>query len=192
MLRRPPRSTRTDTLFPYTTLFRSGEALRRRLLRLRLAHHLHDLGERAFIGTACHLDFDRAATVDRTGENPALRVHCIRLCPRRGGLGDRHLVDRDAFTGHRGLVDRAGARDDEAVSRQALVRADAGDIPNDHLLDRDFAGLAVASHGRGFARALRQSPDRLLGASHPVTLHRIAHHETTQPTRTIYPTTPPN
>src|SRR3546814_2570043 len=26
MIRRPPRSTRTDTLFPYTTLFRSGEA----------------------------------------------------------------------------------------------------------------------------------------------------------------------
>src|SRR3546814_15510664 len=25
MLRRPPRSTRTDTLFPYTTLFRSGQ-----------------------------------------------------------------------------------------------------------------------------------------------------------------------
>src|SRR3546814_12466357 len=28
MIRRPPRSTRTDTLFPYTTLFRSpGEGL---------------------------------------------------------------------------------------------------------------------------------------------------------------------
>src|SRR3546814_4730658 len=26
MIRRPPRSTRTDTLFPYTTLFRSGRA----------------------------------------------------------------------------------------------------------------------------------------------------------------------
>src|SRR3546814_4515890 len=26
MIRRPPRSTRTDTLFPYTTLFRSAEA----------------------------------------------------------------------------------------------------------------------------------------------------------------------
>src|SRR3546814_17172535 len=25
MIRRPPRSTRTDTLFPYTTLFRSHE-----------------------------------------------------------------------------------------------------------------------------------------------------------------------
>src|SRR3546814_3115421 len=28
MIRRPPRSTRTDTLFPYTTLFRSGDWLR--------------------------------------------------------------------------------------------------------------------------------------------------------------------
>src|SRR3546814_2030824 len=32
MIRRPPRSTRTDTLFPYTTLFRS-ERLRRGLSR---------------------------------------------------------------------------------------------------------------------------------------------------------------
>src|SRR3546814_2618078 len=30
MLRRPPRSTRTDTLFPYTTLFRSKRPGRRR------------------------------------------------------------------------------------------------------------------------------------------------------------------
>src|SRR3546814_1390742 len=29
MIRRPPRSTRTDTLFPYTTLFRSHPARRR-------------------------------------------------------------------------------------------------------------------------------------------------------------------
>src|SRR3546814_9370971 len=28
MIRRPPRSTRTDTLFPYTTLFRSALAAR--------------------------------------------------------------------------------------------------------------------------------------------------------------------
>src|SRR3546814_11966635 len=36
MLRRPPRSTRPDTLFPYTTLFRSlaaGEGQRGRILR---------------------------------------------------------------------------------------------------------------------------------------------------------------
>src|SRR3546814_7330753 len=30
MIRRPPRSTRTDTLFPYTTLFRSWRLQRRR------------------------------------------------------------------------------------------------------------------------------------------------------------------
>src|SRR3546814_11677901 len=29
MLRRPPRSTRTDTLFPYTTLFRAADYRRR-------------------------------------------------------------------------------------------------------------------------------------------------------------------
>src|SRR3546814_5684874 len=54
MIRRPPRSTRTDTLFPYTTLFRSlrghqvldlelllggkGEQLVGRLLRLQAPH----------------------------------------------------------------------------------------------------------------------------------------------------------
>src|SRR3546814_8935408 len=31
MIRRPPRSTRTDTLFPYTPLFRSQYILNRRL-----------------------------------------------------------------------------------------------------------------------------------------------------------------
>src|SRR3546814_9061265 len=33
MIRRPPRSTRTDTLFPYTTLFRSIEAREQRKAR---------------------------------------------------------------------------------------------------------------------------------------------------------------
>src|SRR3546814_5501966 len=36
MIRRPPRSTRTDTLFPYTTLFRSPD--RRERDRLRRSH----------------------------------------------------------------------------------------------------------------------------------------------------------
>src|SRR3546814_19618673 len=40
MIRRPPRSTRTDTLFPYTTLFRSGDrrGLWRDIERLRADH----------------------------------------------------------------------------------------------------------------------------------------------------------
>src|SRR3546814_14679772 len=32
MIRRPPRSTRPDTLFPYTTLFRSSDGLARTLV----------------------------------------------------------------------------------------------------------------------------------------------------------------
>src|SRR3546814_2697113 len=39
MNRRPPRSTRTDTLFPYTTLFRSlGLALRNRTEEMQHEH----------------------------------------------------------------------------------------------------------------------------------------------------------
>src|SRR3546814_17232833 len=37
---RPPRSTRTDTLFPYTTLFRSADFLPRRALGQQRAHKL--------------------------------------------------------------------------------------------------------------------------------------------------------
>src|SRR3546814_7358337 len=39
MIRRPPRSTRTDTLFPYTTLFRSGLGRPDRDLFRRQARH---------------------------------------------------------------------------------------------------------------------------------------------------------
>src|SRR3546814_10044508 len=38
MIRRPPRSTRTDTLFPYTTLFRSQASLCRLLSGRHAAH----------------------------------------------------------------------------------------------------------------------------------------------------------
>src|SRR3546814_20776408 len=46
MIRRPPRSTRTDTLFPYTTLFRSGRPVE--TVPTRATPHVgnldHDLG----------------------------------------------------------------------------------------------------------------------------------------------------
>src|SRR3546814_6180564 len=46
MMRRPPRSTRTDTLFPYTTLFRSTVVGQRSrdALHLRSRHAGHPLG----------------------------------------------------------------------------------------------------------------------------------------------------
>src|SRR3546814_5156499 len=48
MIRRPPRSTRTDTLFPYTTLFRSEgvaqgvEGRLHHVVRIRRPHRLGD------------------------------------------------------------------------------------------------------------------------------------------------------
>src|SRR3546814_7198910 len=39
MIRRPPRSTRTDTLFPYTTLFRSSLLSLRDVMLIRLKGH---------------------------------------------------------------------------------------------------------------------------------------------------------
>src|SRR3546814_15350089 len=47
MMRRPPRSTRTDTLFPYTTLFRSqadGDAVAIPLVSARPGGEAQDIG----------------------------------------------------------------------------------------------------------------------------------------------------
>src|SRR3546814_21097696 len=41
MIRRPPRSTRTDTLFPYTTLFRSVHAITGVLLTGVIIAHIY-------------------------------------------------------------------------------------------------------------------------------------------------------
>src|SRR3546814_13511760 len=56
MIRRPPRSTRTDTLFPYTTLFRSqyfveiGQPQRRHIIARRQSYHGNTLGALAVGG----------------------------------------------------------------------------------------------------------------------------------------------
>src|SRR3546814_14677558 len=53
MIRRPPRSTRTDTLFPYTTLFRSVWPARLSRRRTRCASRKSS--ERASIGRVARL-----------------------------------------------------------------------------------------------------------------------------------------
>src|SRR3546814_18344181 len=71
MIRRPPRSTRTDTLFPYTTLFRSVDdcvVLENYTLNDALLRHLTPDGEVA--GIAAKLTFgERSSLVafDRRG-----------------------------------------------------------------------------------------------------------------------------
>src|SRR3546814_1846595 len=75
MIRRPPRSTRTDTLFPYTTLFRSGEH-RGRLLSPHHADPRIGPGEEETraIGAATHAVIARAeAAADQHGDLRHLR-----------------------------------------------------------------------------------------------------------------------
>src|SRR3546814_521994 len=48
MIRRPPRSTRTDTLFPYTTLFRSFAAIGERIIVV-IHFPEHCLGNRLLV-----------------------------------------------------------------------------------------------------------------------------------------------
>src|SRR3546814_10149251 len=91
MIRRPPRSTRTDTIFPYTTLFRSEE----RQEEHREAAHQADveLGQHVCRG---HAGRRRGAAVPELGQGELPLV----LAARPEGLladqvdGDSDLVDR--------------------------------------------------------------------------------------------------
>src|SRR3546814_16836511 len=101
MIRLPPRSTRTDTLFPYTTLFRShlGDEvrdLREPLGPLQLAHraaHAGGVGSRRVTGGG-----NLAQTVSNHDVSQSLSEH--RVLDRPGGAREfDHLVERPADVG---------------------------------------------------------------------------------------------
>src|SRR3546814_14524368 len=83
MIRRPPRSTRTDTLFPYTTLFRSRVMDRAQLPLNAL---------RAFEAAARHLNFTRAA-IELCVSQGAVSHHVAQL-ERRLGVRLFHRLPR--------------------------------------------------------------------------------------------------
>src|SRR3546814_7156981 len=61
MIRRPPRSTRTDTLFPYTTLFRSGWGAKlfgRRWIHWHAPYHLNYFTRHSMKRLAAKVGFD--------------------------------------------------------------------------------------------------------------------------------------
>src|SRR3546814_19987777 len=61
MVRRPPRSTRTDTLLPYTTLFRSDNAFMARLMgQPGRAGDVADRPDAVHIGAAIGIGVDMA------------------------------------------------------------------------------------------------------------------------------------
>src|SRR3546814_2120398 len=102
MIRRPPRSTRTDTLFPYTTLFRSlDEGLEDlfHLFGLHAAPAVDDLQAEALVvdvETHAHRG-DRRRELHRIGhEVEEDLAQPPRLSDEAGGVC-RHLAgDRDA------------------------------------------------------------------------------------------------
>src|SRR3546814_20331991 len=85
MIRRPPRSTRTDTLFPYTTLVRSG--------REQVAVRAQVRRDRVEVGVA--IGDQRELPV--AGQRGA---QCLRLHGKRGWIGARQRQQQQARTGH--------------------------------------------------------------------------------------------
>src|SRR3546814_19227186 len=77
MRRRPPRPTRTDTLFPHTTLFRSGRAgLDNGMDGLDpIAFMLAD--EREHVAVTLAHDHDRLALARLIGEKATIATVCL-------------------------------------------------------------------------------------------------------------------
>src|SRR3546814_14296582 len=88
MSRRPPRSTRTDTLFPYTTLFRSD----------RVGIVERGGGDIDFAGLMTHMDGERRAAVAaiaalaerRRGETPELALATFNVKMMQRDRSEHH------------------------------------------------------------------------------------------------------
>src|SRR3546814_19182206 len=90
MRRRPPRSTRTDTLLPYTTLFRSRDLKQR---KYSMEQHRPDLALNLpvkDIQSAHDASFEKAR-IDPNAWTPRQLLEAAR---RQGGEGAAEGVDR--------------------------------------------------------------------------------------------------
>src|SRR3546814_4619033 len=106
MIRRPPRSTRTDTLFPYTTLFRS------RSLVPDISQSIAYAGSDNFVGAPIHGYQAPRCWLKREAAEALARVDAA--------LRERHMRLR-VFDCYRPA--RAVARSEEHTSeRQSLMR----------------------------------------------------------------------
>src|SRR3546814_12668206 len=95
MIRRPPRSTRTDTLFPYTTLFRSSR--RRPLRSFQLAARMRTQQYQQFIDVGRRFGNDAdALAADRMRDFKLARMQRLpwkrlqRLAQHDGQAGAAH------------------------------------------------------------------------------------------------------
>src|SRR3546814_12020404 len=106
MIRRPPRSTRTDTLFPYTTLFRSVEP----------AGDASGSGSRRPVGPSAPHHRRRRR---RRGSRHAGRQQAARRPEGRGGEGSGL---RRSPQGHAGGQDRKSTRLNSITNAHLVCR----------------------------------------------------------------------
>src|SRR3546814_12783722 len=132
MIRRPPRATRNDTLFAYTTLVRShAEALVEVLAEQALPHHLAQVAVRR--GDDAHVGADRRAPAEggvlsllQHAQQAGLRLQrpVADLVEAQGAAGG--LLEADGGT-HRGdgegspRTDRCGTVNRESVRGGPMV-----------------------------------------------------------------------
>src|SRR3546814_14006699 len=113
MLRRPPRSTRTDTLFPYTTLFRSGSQI------------VRSDGEAAV--AAPEEQQRRAVVLDVEVAHPAHHAHVVARVDHRVAVA---VDPREHSTEQRGsgsgLVPGDADRKSDVSGKSVSVRVDLG------------------------------------------------------------------
>src|SRR3546814_21144369 len=102
MIRRPRRSTRTDTLFPYTTLFRSQLADAGGLERL---HGAAGKAAHRELGRALHEKDDRVAF--DFGLDPLENGHCTLL----HGAAPRPGISRPCVGFRKAEIGRASGRE---------------------------------------------------------------------------------
>src|SRR3546814_14521383 len=102
MIRRPPRSTRTDTLFPYTTLFRSGEIVDRSPVEAGPQFTMREAGPRGVIGDQLVVPLDRIGReIGEPDQRRAARPAPFEYAVRVGGL---HLPPRLAVGARAHLI----------------------------------------------------------------------------------------
>src|SRR3546814_6828217 len=99
MIRRPPRSTRTDTLFPYTTLFRSpGHLVGTGADGMRFHAVLADL-----LGIFVRIDRQRAGNILQRGREGLLENQADLVVAQLLGMvdprDDRRILDLGLGTG---------------------------------------------------------------------------------------------
>src|SRR3546814_20874205 len=98
MIRRPPRSTRTDTLFPYTTLFRSADAAPRGSVHPvsqvmdELAEIFADMGFAVATGPEIEDDWRNFTALNIPETHPARAMHDTFYFPSQMNDADTRSI----------------------------------------------------------------------------------------------------